>query len=127
MHDDSTAIMRSYLEDTISKSRKKTCNGKSKKSNTATKETHAAVSPSASCSDTSPLVEPDIKVSLEAASEEQLVAALARRRAARYSLSSATKRLPGGSEDDKLPVDPTGQICSLNGSDGTIPCRELME
>jgi hypothetical protein len=23
--------------------------------------------------------------------------------------------------------DPTGQVCSLNGGNGTIPCRELME
>ena len=60
--------------------------------------------------------------SLADASEEELVRELARRRAERFRLAGAMGRLNGDDEPD-----PTGQVCSLNGGNGTIPCRELME
>jgi len=126
MHDDSTAILRSYLEETVAKSRKvpyQGRKGKGKSNNDCPSEekkeselpSHPVAEESAS---------PSASISLASATEEQLVAELARRRAAKFALSGAMKRLPGGDGDDD---DPTGQVCSLLGGNGTIPCRELME
>ena len=42
----------------------------------------------------------------------------------KYKLTGAGKRLSPAEESIE---DPTGQMCSLNGGDGMIPCRELME
>lgn len=119
MHDDSTAIMRSYLEDTIAKSRKVPGNKKAKitnGSNGPNIEQKATSGTDVSCS-----------LSLENATEEELVAELARRRASKYKLSGAMKRLNDDADGDALPEDATGQMCSLTGGDGMIPCRELME
>ena len=66
---------------------------------------------------------PSHSVLISKASEEELVRELAKRRAERFRLAGAMKRL----SDDKDDVDPTGQVCTLNGGDGSIPCRELME
>jgi len=100
LHDDSTAIMRSYLENTIAKSRKvpvkkKLTNGSLKDD----EESKAVVSSDNSSSD-------DASKSLASASEEELIAELARRRASKYQMSGAMKRLPG--KDDGLPPDETG-------------------
>ena len=66
--------------------------------------------------------------SLASASEEELIAELAKRRAVKYRMAGAMKRLPDdGSGADGSIEDPTGQMCSLTGGDGMIPCRELME
>lgn len=122
MHDDSTAIMRCYLEETIAKSVKVPSKGKKKTDKGG----------SANASDTVKNVSPlDISMdappsnassnNLESVPEEMLIAELARRRAAKFQLSGAMKRLSG--DDD----DPTGQVCTLNGGNGSIPCRELME
>ncbi len=126
MHDDSTAILRSYLEETVAKSRKVPYQGHKGKgksnnhgSNEEKKESELPSHPVAEESSSSLAL-----ISLTSATEEQLVAELARRRAAKFALSGAMKRLPGGGGDDE---DPTGQVCSLLGGDGTIPCRELME
>merc|ERR1711982_257171 len=103
--------MRSYLETTIAKSRKikkgKTRNdmsnvGMEESSHTETK--HAAKQPKA------------FSPSLESATEEDLTSELARRRAAKFKLSGAMKRLT-----------PEGLMCSLTGGEGMIPCQELME
>ena len=63
--------------------------------------------------------------------EPSALTRLARRRAAKYKLSGAMGRLPDRGRDGEdgvdLPEDATGQMCSLNGGDGMIPCRELME
>ena len=70
-----------------------------------------------------PMKSDDAKSStfLADASEDELVRELARRKADRYRLTgSMQKRLVD-------PEDPTGQVCTLNGGNGTIPCRELME
>eukprot|EP00970_Alexandrium_tamarense_P015834 scaffold5567_cov202-Alexandrium_tamarense.AAC.7 len=125
MHDDSTSIMRSYLEETIAKSRKvplkEKPNNRSKLgngSNMESKETDAAAPGATSDSR-------NASASLESALEEQLVAELARRRAAKYQNTGAMKRLPGS--NDAAGVDLTGQVCTLNGENGTIRCFELME
>lgn len=116
MHDDSTAILRSYTEEALAKSRK---GNKGKKSRDATNanlktDEDAQSEKKTDTTQNSPS-------SLEDASEEELIRELARRRAERFRLNGAMPGRPG----DKY--DPTGQVCTLNGGDGSIPCRELME
>jgi len=113
MHDDATAILRSYTEEALAKSRKvdKKKNGKNEPNNPA----------SGTAAESS--ADPNIAMRLQDFSEEELVRELARRRADKFRLAGAS---PGNKRDD-LPVDPTGQVCTLTGGDGSIPCRELME
>lgn len=112
MHDDATAILRSYTEEALDKSRKETHKkfrprgGEEEKKDNHAEHTLA-----------------DVESTLASFSDDELVKELARRRAASFRLAGAMKRT--GDEDDD--VDPTGQVCSLNGGNGTIPCRELME
>ena len=130
MHDDSTSIMRSYLEDTIAKSRKVPKAKKSKFANCSNgtgMKGPATLTVSEDCNEASMQ---NSSASLESATEEELIAELARRRARKYTLSGAMKCLSnsnGETADDNLPPDATGQICSLTGGDGMIPCTELME
>lgn len=130
MHDDSTSIMRSYLEETIAKSRKipelsVTNGGKEdilqmEGSGCAASANHVIKMSSEEVQNT--------RQSLASATEEELVAELARRRASKYKLSGAMKRLSGDDAcEGILPADETGQLCSLTGGNGIIPCRELME
>jgi hypothetical protein len=125
MHDDSTAIMRSYLEETIAKSVKVPTKGQKNGGGAAPPNDATQNGSSSTASNelmAKSLITSTHEASLEAATEEQLIAELARRRAAKFQLSGAMKRLTPGDIDD-----PTGQVCSLNGDDGSIPCRELME
>lgn len=124
MHDDATAILRSYTEEALAKSRRGN-RGERGKDNIGDGRVHTdegttdeeKKEPGRNDYDTgSP------QGALVAFTEDQLVKELARRRAERYRLAGAMKRL-GDSEAS----DPTGQICSFNGGSGTIPCRELME
>jgi len=104
LHDDSTAIMRSYLENTIAKSRKVPVKKKKAKLDACLKdeeESEPAVPSDSSSSD-------DALKSLASASEEELIAELARRRASKYQMSGAMKRLPGKEKDEGLPPDETG-------------------
>ena len=122
MHDDSESIMRSYLEETIAKSRKKPhvakpSTGKSNGCSEVKTECSVATMDNNSNGTFS---------SLESATEEQLIVELARRRAAKYNNSGATKQTPDGSGGADQ-EDPTGQVCSLLGGNGTIPCTELMK
>jgi len=145
MHDDMTSIMRSYLEDTLAKSRKEDGKGiKMKKRRDNENDTGdmkeanmqdakdqakpppAAPAPAADATATSGKLLVD-------ASEEDLIAELARRKAEKFKWNGASpdnKRISGaGSGPDKKyhdHMDPTGQVCSLNGGDDSIPCRELM-
>ncbi len=135
MHDDSTSIMRSYLEETIAKSRKIPDRSKGEKVANGLNAENEQIE--GNCCTTSVLstiaapLEPiqNARQSLASATEEELVAELARRRASKYKLSGAMKRLLDDHEayDGTLPPDETGQMCSLTGGDGMIPCRELME
>jgi tRNA(Ile)-lysidine synthase TilS/MesJ len=119
MHDDSTSIIRCYLEETIAKSVKVPNKGKKGVPDADAVKKNSPENDTTS-SDCSTANQQNTSMSLASATEEQLIAELARRRANKFQLSGAMKRL--GDDDD-----PTGQVCSLNGGNGTIPCRELME
>ena len=130
MHDDSTSIMRSYLEETIAKSRKIPYAASLEKTrilNDLSTEEEEKKSEELDISQNN--------LSLASASEEDIIAELARRKAAKYKYSGASpanKRMSSNKDDDEdcieLPVDETNQLCSLTGGkDGSIPCRELME
>ena len=111
MNDDSTAILRSYTEEALAKSR----TNEHRKNRTESLEEEKK--------ENGTDVDTDSPIDgLSSYSEAQLVKELARRRADRYRLAGAMKRV-----DDDEPYDPTGQVCSLNGGNGSIPCRELME
>jgi len=134
MHNDSTSIMRSYLEGTIAKSRKVqgVKSKKAKITNSSKNDVEMKSTKTLPINESSNEVSlENTRTSLESATEEDLIAELAKRRAAKYMLSGAMQRLPsdknGAADDDKLPEDATGQMCSLTGGDGMIPCRELME
>lgn len=114
MHDDATAILRSYTEEALAKSRKDN-KGKGRKGKAEESERSKRV-------EIAPTVSIDKK--FELASDEELVMELARRRAAKHRLAGAMKRT---NDDDPSGEDPTGQFCTLNGGNGSIPCRELME
>merc|ERR1719223_201369 len=111
MHDDATAILRSYTEEALAKSRKENRKKGSKKQPDQEDDTALAEKSRTN---------PDNAMLLHDCSEEELTRELARRRAEKF-------RLAGASPQDKrgLLVDPTGQVCSLNGGDGSIPCQEL--
>ena len=127
MHDDSTAIMRCYLEEAVNKSRKNPVpknmrKGKRGAEGTSEEKKGEDGGPEANSSqgDATSHDKKRIKTLLSEASDEDLVMELARRKAEKYRLAGSMKRLG----DDS---DPTGQVCTLNGGDGSIPCRELME
>jgi hypothetical protein len=128
MHDDSTSIMRSYTETTLAKSRKVPPKQK-KKSPQRQDEKIMEVDNNSSSTNNGSQNGSTVTNSLASASEEELIAELARRRAIKYKLAGASKRLPDNntSAAEESIEDPTGQMCSLNGGDGMIPCRELME
>eukprot|EP00536_Pseudo-nitzschia_multiseries_P013013 jgi/Psemu1/245063/estExt_Genewise1.C_5290049 len=119
MHDDATAIMRSYTEEAIAKSRK----GIKKKPSDYKNGNRVGIQGESSLSSQSTENPSSESIALEEASEEMLIRELARRRAEKYRLAGA---MPSHSPDDGS-EDLTGQACSLNGGNGTIPCRELME
>jgi hypothetical protein len=135
MHDDATAILRSYTEEALAKSRKVPNSKKRLIQRTGEKnklyegdkvEKHDPPSGNAepmkpqTASNAAAAQPMENATVLVDASEEELVRELARRRAKRFRLAGAMKRL----QDDE---DPTGQVCTLNGGNGSIPCRELME
>ena len=110
MHDDMAAILRAFTEEAISRSRKipwKEKNG--------SHELPSDPNPTEATSNRS-------NVSLVGVSDDELVLELARRKVARQlKLSTNTER-----SENAIP-DLTGQMCSLNGGNGSIPCYELME
>jgi len=111
MHDDMSGILRSYTEEVVGRSRKKPYKGDKEIAVAAAK----LETPAENSTDSKSVV---TGTSLRDASEDELIRELARRRAERYNMM---KTKPNDS------ADPTGQVCSLNGGNGTIPCRELME
>lgn len=123
MHDDMSGILRGYTEDAVSKSRKEPFQkGRKRKMdfgegqndrlsekrvenlNEAQLESHTLGSGGISFK------------SLSSATEEELSMELARRKANRFRRSTSRDT-----------ADPTGVVCTLNGGNGSIPCRELME
>jgi tRNA(Ile)-lysidine synthase TilS/MesJ len=136
MHDDATAILRCYLEEAVSRSRRNDVPknvGKARKGQrgenavVADKDQRDQKPAMITNSATVPLDDAGrdskrIKAVLAEASDEDLMKELARRKAEQFRLSGAMKRL-----NDNKEGDPTGLVCSLNGGDGSIPCYELME
>lgn len=118
MHDDATAIMRSYTEEAIAKSRK----GVKKKPSDFKKKDVGSNGGAEQVMNGSADDHSSKMISLGEASEEMLVRELARRRADKFRLAGAMALHVPDNQGD-----PTGQMCSLNGGNGTIPCRELME
>mmetsp|Transcript_23803 Transcript_23803/g.38751 ORF Transcript_23803/g.38751 Transcript_23803/m.38751 type:complete len:1335 (+) Transcript_23803:77-4081(+) len=125
MHDDSTSIMRSYTEAAIAKSRK--VSPKQKKTAPQSQDVMMLDNSAAPSSSNNNQADATPSISLASASEEELIAELARRRAEKYKMAGAMKRLPDDNTAEGTIEDSTGQMCSLNGGDGMIPCRELME
>lgn len=139
LHEDSTSIMRCYTEETLEKSRKEP--GKPKKFLNYTPKDPSAIEATSNEEKKSQgeddisfrkalkeKILPGNNTALSSVSEEDLVAELARRRASKFKLHGAMRRL-GENEDDDDVNDPTGQACSLRGSKdrSSIPCYELME
>ena len=100
MHEDSTAILRGYANEISAKSQKKFRNGKP----------IAEDSPTAVTEDTD-----TSNVVLTEASEEQLLMELARRKADRYRLAGAMKRLDEKKDDEEDLPDVAGQLCTIGG------------
>lgn len=142
MHEDSTSIMRYYTEETVAKTRKEPGQKKKffnykpkvikptdttvedeKKSNEDGVSLNKMLEESVKNETPEDGIDPNLAKSLADASEQDLVAELARRRSSKFKLYGSMKRL-GEDEDDD---DPTGQVCTLNGDKGSIPCYELME
>jgi tRNA(Ile)-lysidine synthase TilS/MesJ len=116
MHDDATAILRSYTEEALAKSCRdpKTMRGHDRDTLDAGGQEDKSVVKTKS--------ETPQLSSLETVSEEDLVRELARRRAERFKMAGAMSPRNLG----RRPVQ-TDQVCSLNGGSGMIPCHELME
>jgi tRNA(Ile)-lysidine synthase TilS/MesJ/selenocysteine lyase/cysteine desulfurase len=115
MHDDMAAILRSYTEEAVSRSRKIPYKRPNGSENTAVGDTTSEGTANGTSSG-----------SLSDVSELELILELARRKAARYSRSM--KSAPDDIDDGAVIIpDATGQVCTLNGENGSIPCRELME
>ena len=64
-------------------------------------------------------------LSLTEASDDELYVELARRRAKKQKLMAKSSDNESSAALDI--IDGTGQVCTLNGGNGSIPCRELME
>jgi selenocysteine lyase/cysteine desulfurase/tRNA(Ile)-lysidine synthase TilS/MesJ len=133
-HEDATAILRCYTDEALSKSRKENHKKTPKGGKRAQKQIQQAGSEEKK--DDAPAVNKArmdreeheakrMKLTLSEATEDDLIKEIARRRAEKFKLSGSMKRLKEG--EDGMPEDPTGQVCSLNGGDGSIPCTELME
>lgn len=127
MHDDLTPILRGYTEEVVSKRRthrKNPVQDVSAECDVA--QSHLPLQ-NGNGSKKHGLPEKstvsDAVASLQEFSEEELVIELARRKAkkAREMKSSCNEN------DLSYIPDPTGQVCSLNGGNGSIPCSELME
>ena len=135
MHDDSTAILRCYTEEAVSKSRRKKGNGKKERQNEQEQENSNSKA-NDSCNHDMEMDATTTKTetggqtcdrSLQVLSDiptEDLIKELARRKALKFRLGGSMKRMDNSKVDD---IDPTGQVCTLDGRGGTIPCRELME
>lgn len=102
MHDDMAPILRSYTNETIARGKK----GHKAKQSATTEEAGD-----------------DMSKSLANASEEELLRELARRKAEKFATSQQCEKRPA----DNLPPDPTNQVCSASGENGSIRCYELME
>jgi hypothetical protein len=122
MHDDLAPILRCYTENVVSKSR-------TKKKYPIKESCHELVAGevnSLNKSHSSKVDEIGAPSNLfnrfEEFSDEDLVVEIARRKAKK----AREMKVNNESDTSGIP-DPTGQVCTLHGGNGTIPCRELME
>eukprot|EP00541_Cyclophora_tenuis_P001793 CAMPEP_0116573234 /NCGR_PEP_ID=MMETSP0397-20121206/18664_1 /TAXON_ID=216820 /ORGANISM="Cyclophora tenuis, Strain ECT3854" /LENGTH=287 /DNA_ID=CAMNT_0004101743 /DNA_START=89 /DNA_END=948 /DNA_ORIENTATION=- len=118
MHEDATAILRCYTEETVAKSRKenhKRFYPKGKKRGTGDKEEEKKESFGSAEIIETVHTNKRQKTTLANASDDDLLREIAKRKAAKFHLSGALGRLPNGGDDDD---DPTGQVCTLNGGNG---------
>lgn len=141
MHDDMTSILKSYTEEALAKSRKDSGPGKKnkkrKQQNDADGSPPLKKSDNEESSDDKESGVSDAKkqgslcVNLAEASDDQLLRELANRRAAKFKTYGAMKTDARGlkkeEKEDNLPEDLTGQVCTIDGANGSIRCYELME
>jgi selenocysteine lyase/cysteine desulfurase/tRNA(Ile)-lysidine synthase TilS/MesJ len=135
MHEDATGILRCYTEEAVSKSRKenrkKVYPYRPNKDLNEREEGNAhgmenVDEEAAGCTGGHDEKRP--RMSFTEVSDDDLLMELARRKADKFRLSGSMQKFGAGDDvDDGMPPDPTGQVCSLNGGPGSIPCRELME
>ena len=136
MHDDMSSILKSYTEEALARSRKEQGSGKKNKNKRKlTDDNDNDLPPRKKCDidemDKSGTNSSDdkkggeAKTSLTDFSEDDLLRELARRRAEKFKNYGAM-RTDGrnGTANDE---DPTGQVCTKDGENGTIRCYELME
>jgi tRNA(Ile)-lysidine synthase TilS/MesJ len=110
MHDDMAPILRAFTEETLSRSRKIPWKEKNKSLNMPSQPVSAESANSESA------------FSLTHISDDELVLELARRKASKYLTTAKNTE----QAESTIP-DLTGQVCTLNGGNGSIPCYELME
>lgn len=133
MHDDASAILHCYTEEVVSKSRKDQKRKQPRDEdvvNFTTKNTTFNKEDTEKSGLLNEVVSAKASVSgplFDGVSDEELVKELARRKASRFKLAGAMGRSLDDDDDDGPASDPTGQVCSLKGENGTIPCYELME
>jgi hypothetical protein len=141
MHDDLSPILRAYTDSVVAKSRSKKrivpsleipepqSNGSCQ-----TDDNGIIVHPAKSVSpDTTSKLHSNDPISssvnggavdLANFTDEDLILELAKRKRNRLLQPKVSNNSDPNGNDV---MDPTGQICTLNGGNGTIPCRELME
>ena len=117
MHDDMAPILRGYTEEIVSKSR--TTNKVSSKKVQEKSENEDKCRSISPTSETGTCTMSADQL-LSSLSDDALILELARRKALR------SREVKASIEKDPS-TDPTGQFCTLNGGNGSIPCRELME
>ena len=131
MHEDSTAILKCYTEEAVSKSRKENFK-KIKLSGKKRAQQHGETVEEEK--DDAAKIQQEqekhddakrVKLILADASDDDLIKEISRRKAEKFKLAGSMKR--HAEVDAGLPEDGTGQVCSLNGGEGGIPCSELME
>jgi len=125
MHDDLAPILRGYTEEILAKSRKVPHQSKGERSAQRNGKGNSE-SQIASDATLSPETKQLVNVALADASEKDLIRELARRRAEKHRQKEKAHKAKDDEDMTGIP-DPTGQVCTLNGGNGSIPCRELME
>ena len=133
MHEDSTAILRCYTEEAVSKSRRESNKKVDQHRAIEVKARRNGVNNEGAHDENNPrdgnigTKETNGNITFAMASDEDLIMEIARRKADKFRLSDSMQKSGGGDYIDGFLQDPTGQVCSLNGGNGSIPCRELME
>ena len=133
MHEDSTAILRCYTEETLSKSKRgnnkklypnRTIEVEARRDGVNTEGAHEE-----NCHRDGSIgtKETNANITFAMVSDEDLIMEIARRKADKFRLFGSMQKSGGSEYNNGFPQDPTGQVCTLNGGNGSIPCRELME